>query len=98
VRSGVVPGLLNTRENAPSSISTRTGTRPRKTLGAALAQAKAIDEEDFATLRLRMRDAEIASGELHGYAVALLEAADQKSERSARKVIHLERQLAAVAS
>jgi hypothetical protein len=28
VRPGVVPGVLNTRENAPSSISTRTGTRP----------------------------------------------------------------------
>jgi predicted enzyme related to lactoylglutathione lyase len=28
VRSGVVPGLLHTRENAPSSISTRRGTRP----------------------------------------------------------------------
>ena len=29
-RSGVVPGLLDTWENAPSSISTRTGTRPKR--------------------------------------------------------------------
>src|SRR6185437_12848192 len=31
VRPGVVPGVLNTRENAPSSISTRMGTRPLPT-------------------------------------------------------------------
>jgi CheY-like chemotaxis protein len=71
-------------------------TKNRKALVAAIAAAEIVAEEDCLLVRIRMREAEGTSGELNGYAVALLNEAWRKSDLSSERVTELENEIVAL--